>query len=91
MKKLNNKGETIVETLVAILIVSVCFVMIQNSVVTAAKINKQASDINTQFTNNSETIKNCDIQIVRNNKSTSVSGYTCKLSEGEYYYYEKAN
>ena len=45
MKKLlNNKGESIIEVLVSLLIAALCILMLQGSIVTAAKINKKTQD-----------------------------------------------
>ena len=50
MKKLRSrKGETIVETLVAILIVVLSFAMLTGAIVSAAKINKQNEDMDVAF------------------------------------------
>lgn len=84
---MNNKGETIVETLAAILIISVCFIMLQNSITTAAKINNKTSKENIPFVLGEE--ESCDIEIIRNGISSKVNEYSCKKSEGDYYYYEK--
>lgn len=92
MKKLNKKGETIVETLVAILIVAVCFLMLQNSIVSAARVNKKSEEENVPFVINEDvtTLPNCTIKVRRNSGNDSnVTNYTCKVTEGGYYYYEK--
>lgn len=86
----NNKGETIVETLAAILIVSVCFLMIQNSVVTAARINESSRENNSPFYISDTNEKtSCEITIDRGGSATSNSTYsgTC-YKAGSYWYYE---
>lgn len=89
MKRLNRKGETIVETLVAILIVAVCLLMLSNSIVSAAKINKKSEEENIPFLVDGATKANCSLKVSRNGSSTIISGYTCKVTKGGYYYYEK--
>lgn len=85
----NNKGETIVETLAAILIVALCFLMIQNSVVTSARINENTKDNNMPFnTRNIKETKACTITIKRSATSgDSTYQTTCKKA-GDYWYYE---
>lgn len=79
----NKKGETIVETLVAILIVAVCFVMLETSIVSAAKINKKASEENVPFIKRDSDINgSCSISV------NGVKVATCKVTEEGYYYYE---
>lgn len=85
-KIFNKKGETIVETLVAILIVAICFLMLQTSVVASARINKTSSEENVPFNMNNPIITSCSITVNGNTVSTR---YTCKVtSDGEYYYYD---
>lgn len=87
MKRLlNKKGETIVETLVAILIVAVCFLMLQNSIVTAARINNSTSNENKQINIDESTSTSCKLNIVRGSQISSYD-YNCYKS-GDYYYYE---
>lgn len=92
MKHINKKGETIIETLVAILIVAVCFLMLQTSIVSAAKINKSSEEENVPFIveGRQEIVgTNCSIAIERGTSQSNVSGYSCYKTSGGYYYYEK--
>lgn len=82
----NIKGETIVETLIAILIVAVCFIMLQTSIVTAAKINKSASEENTPYNRDIASEDNTCIITIGSNIVNNVKCYITK--DGEYYYYE---
>lgn len=82
----SNKGETIIETLASILIVAVCFVMIQNAIVTSTKINNKASEENVPF-KESNTTTSCNIKIVRGTLETTVTNVQCYETEG-YHYYE---
>ena len=86
MKKLKNKnGETLVEVLVATLIIVLCFVMICGSIVSAAKVNKKTEDMNTEFIP-STTKAGVDMKIkYKSTQSLNVQGYT---TENGYYYYE---
>ncbi len=86
MKKLrNNSGETIVETLAAVLIVALCFLMLAGAIVTSSKINKQAKEQITPFKVSSKSSSSANIKI--NGQSVDSKDY--KLYEsGGYYYYE---
>ena len=46
----NTSGETIAETLVTMIILSLAVLMIAGAVVTAAKVNKRADNMDTAFT-----------------------------------------
>lgn len=45
----NNSGETLVETLFALLVVVLAMTMLAGSIVSAARINKSAEDLDTAF------------------------------------------
>lgn len=88
MKKLlNNKGESIIEVLVSLLIVALCILMLQGSIVTAAKINKKTQDDITPFYIDGSTSEFDNVTITRGTSSYSqcVKGYK---TSGGYYYYE---
>ncbi len=85
MIKLNNKGETIVETLVAILMISLSFIMLAGAIITASKINKTAYDNVKPFIVDGEKISDFKVYIDDKDVSDKVIGY--KSLEG-YYYYE---
>lgn len=57
-KLLSNAGESIAETLVALLIAALSIVMVTGSVVTAARINKRTADQETDFVIPAETSSN---------------------------------
>lgn len=87
----DNKGETIVETLVAILIVAVCFIMLETSIITATKLNISAENENAPFVKDKSTKVSCTITIDRGS-ATSNEGddrYKCYKTSTGYYYYEK--
>ena len=84
MKKIfNNRGETLIEVLVSLLIVALCILMFQGSIVTAAKINKKSNKHIEPFriTESEDTGKN----VMINGNDSGVKIY--KTKEG-YYYYE---
>ncbi len=88
MKKLlNNKGESIIEVLVSLLIVALCILMLQGSIVTAAKINKQTKDDIESFVLDDSNFVFNKVTITRNESSSDieVEGYK---TNGGYYYYE---
>ncbi len=88
MKKLlNNKGESIIEVLVSLLIVALCILMLQGSIVTAAKINKKTQNDITPFIidGSSSAFNNVTITRGTSTYSQSVNGYK---TDGGYYYYE---
>lgn len=86
-KNRNKKGETLTETLVAILIIAICFVMLQTSVVTASKINSNTRNMNEPFNTDSNSTISCKITIKRSN-STRNYDKQCHKTQGGYYYYE---
>lgn len=89
MNLINKKGETIVEVLVSVLIAALCFVMLQVSIISSAKINKKSMDENTPFSQSGAVNENIEVNITRSyptsKSSLNVQGY--KTSDG-YYYYE---
>mgnify|MGYP004671186591 FL=1 len=95
MKKiLNNHGESLIEVLVSLLIVALCILMLQGSIVTAAKINnKTKSHIEPFLKNGTRVGDKLDITLTDNNGniigelSGKVSAEIFK-SEGGYYFYE---
>jgi len=95
MKKiLNNHGESLIEVLVSLLIVALCILMLQGSIVTAAKINnKTKSHIEPFKTDGSEVGNKLEITLTDNNGNI-IDGISGKVntniyqSEGGYYYYE---
>lgn len=95
MKKiLNNHGESLIEVLASLLIVALCILMLQGSIVTAAKINnKTKSHIEPFLKEETKVGDKLDITLTDNNGniigeiSGKVSAEIFK-SEGGYYYYE---
>ncbi len=85
MIKLNNKGETIVETLVAIVIISLSFIMLAGAIITASKINKSANENIQTFSKDGEVVTDFKLIIDGEDASNKVKEYQ---SSGGYFYYE---
>ena len=94
MKKiLNNHGESLIEVLVSLLIVALCILMLQGSIVTAAKINnKTKSHIEPFLKEGTKVGDKLDITLTDNNGniigeiSGKVSAEIFKSEGGDYYY-----
>lgn len=83
-KLYSNSGETIVEALASVLIVAVCFLMLQNAIVTSANLNDTASIKNITF---KESEKKEDTSCTVKVNDTIVTNMKC-YETGDYYYYE---
>jgi competence protein ComGC len=89
MKKLkNNKGETLVEALISVLIVVICFLALQVSIVTSGKINASAKEmvLKFQISDTDEVDKNASVTIKRGNVSEKTDIQVKKTTDGYYYY-----
>jgi competence protein ComGC len=89
MKKLKNKkGETLVEALVSVLIVVICFLALQVSIVTSGKINASAKEmvLKFQISDTDEVDKNASVTIKRGNVSEKTDIQVKKTTDGYYYY-----
>ncbi len=93
MKKLlNKKGETLIETLMAMIVATLVVLFLATSITTASRVNKEVEEIDTSFnyptdasanrTDLTVTIKDKDSKIVG---SETVNGYTD--DNGTYHYY----
>ena len=84
----NNKGETIVEALVSILLIALCFVALQTSIIASGKINAGAKEMIKSFviSDNDEIVDNASITIKRNSGSTKINIDVKKTANGYYYY-----
>lgn len=89
----NNKGETIAETLVAVLISAVCFVGLQTSIVASARINKQAENQIKSFniSDSRSAGTNSKVEITRGTETKQVTGISIYYSKDGNYYYYKTN
>lgn len=96
MKSIFNKiksktGETLVETLCAMLLISLTFVMLAGAIVTAARLNKQAQDLEVNFNTEGNTTSYSKNIIINHNglsSETTVTAYVTNDSN-KYIYYEK--
>ena len=91
MKKLKNKkGETLVEALVSVLIVVICFLALQVSIVTSGKINASAKEmvLKFQISSSDAVDENASVTIERKNASESITTkiQVKKTADGYYYY-----
>ena len=83
-KNINNHGESLIETLVSMLIIALCILMLQGSIVTAAKVNNKTKTNIEPFQISDTDIVVGEVKI--NNWNTGVSIYQTK---GGYNYYGK--
>lgn len=92
IKKLrSNAGESIVETLVTMIILSLAVVMLSGAIVTSAKVNKKADNTETTFTTTNQTVESGTMTITdgNGNLTGSVSlGVNVYKTEHDYIYYE---
>ena len=87
MKKLKQKiGESIAETLVAVLILSLSFLMLTGAVVTAARLNHRAQNADVAFVSaSSGETRNVTVSLDGVAADVEV---TVHQTENGYYYYE---
>ena len=90
-RKLNSqKGETLVETLVAILIIAVGFIMLSGAIVAAARVNASVKNTEVVFNMAGQSSDETEASIVHGSgaggQSTSVT-VTKHKTENEYVYY----
>ena len=84
MKKiLNNHGESLIEVLVSLLIVALCILMLQGSIITAAKVNKKNNEHIEPFLTAESEDTGKNVMIDGND-----SGVKIYKTKGGYYYYE---
>lgn len=87
--KLNKKtGESIAETLISILIVAICFVMLQHAITVSSRINESSTDQINPFNETSKTVQSCQIYVDGSGSQTQVNNMICYKTQGGYYYYE---
>ncbi|WP_419016124.1 type IV pilus modification PilV family protein [Dysosmobacter sp.] len=88
MNKLrNNRGETLVESLVSILIAVLAFGILATSVVTAEKINAKTRNTNVMFRYDRATKQDPDKEIKLKGADKSGSGPVSLYENNGYYYY----
>lgn len=86
-----NKGETIAEALVAVLIMELVFVFLANAVITSAGINARARNTDISFEINGTRLPGSYSAVIKQNGS-EISGASASVdlykTDGGYYYYE---
>ena len=89
MNKLrNNRGETLVESLVSILIAVLAFGILATSVVTAEKINAKTRNTNVMFQyDKAEEIDGKKVELKSTDKTKTGSGKVSLYESNGYYYY----
>ncbi len=85
---MNHKGETIVESLISVLIIVICFVALQSSILASAKVNQKAKEINQPFQNNGTLDTHIKVSIVRNGNKTVTDRNVYQEKDTGYYYYD---
>lgn len=92
MKKLNScKGETLVEVLISIIVLSLCFIILQTSIVASNRMNKQSKDAVKVFKINkasSPGIQSTVVIIPSKGKSIPITRFVQQTEDGYYYYGE---
>ena len=92
IKKLkSDKGETLVETLISMLIVVLSVTMLAGSIVAAARINQSAKDMNAPVQLDNVSDKAAVVKLTHVGADDSVINVTLYKTDGsvQYYYYEK--
>lgn len=93
-KKINStSGETIAETLVTMIILSLAVLMLAGAVVTSARVNKKADNTDTSFSTESEKIVTLDnVTITDGSKAGTAAEISISVNfhetENGYKYYE---
>lgn len=89
MKRRANAGESIAETLVAVLIMALVFLMLAAAVMAAARVNNTIKNEDVAFDTASDEVVNpaYAVDITIGSKTGSVSAALHKTANG-YYYYE---
>ena len=91
IKKLkSDKGETLVETLISMLIVVLSVTMLAGSIVTAARINQAAKDMNAPVQLDNVSDKAAVVKLTHVGAEASAINVTLYKTGGSvpYYYYE---
>ncbi|MDD5805191.1 MAG: hypothetical protein PUE78_12990 [Clostridia bacterium] len=92
-KKINStSGETIAETLVTMIILSLAVLMLAGAVVTSARVNKKADNTDTSFSTESETVTHDNVTITDGSKAGTAAEISISVNfhetENGYKYYE---
>ena len=82
----SNAGETLVETLFALLVVGLAMTLLAGAIMAAARVNKGARDFNTAFIlDNAEEVSSVTVEI-SGKPPISVNAYQTN-DQNHYYYY----
>ena len=92
-KKINStSGETIAETLVTMIILSLAVLMLAGAVVTSARVNKKADNTDTSFSTESEIVTHYNVTITDGSKAGTAAEISILVNfhetENGYKYYE---
>ncbi len=85
---MNQKGETIVESLISVMIIAICFIALQSSIIASANVNNKAKQINQPFQNNGTIDTSLHVSIERNGNRTNTDIEVYQETDTGYYYYE---
>ena len=92
MKKLRScKGETLVEVLISIIVLSLCFIILQTSIVTSNRMNKQSKDAIKVFNSAIKTRITAQVVIKKSDGLTpsyKIGTVVYQTEDGYYYYGE---
>ena len=91
MKKLRScKGETLIEVLISIIVLSLCFIILQTSIVASNRMNKQSKDAVKVFKITSNTTQSSAQVVIKKKDGSTVSAsvFVKKTEDGYYYYGE---
>lgn len=87
----SSEGETIVETLVTMIILSLAVLMLTGAVVTAARVNAKADNTDTAFTVSGETTpESGTVTVTDGSGATGAATWNVQVykTENDYIYYE---
>ncbi len=91
MKKLNScKGETLVEVLISIIVLSLCFIILQTSIVASNRMNKQSKDAVKVFKITNNTTQSSAQVVIKTSdgQSIPITRFIKQTEDGYYYYGE---
>ena len=81
----SNAGETLVETLFALLVVGLAMTMLAGAIMAAARVNKGARDFNTAFIlDNAKEVSSVTVKI---SEKTPISVNAYQINDQNHYYY----
>ncbi len=92
MKKLTStSGETIVETLYSMLIISVCFIILAGAIVSSIRMNRSAQKQISAY-NSQEITEPFSLEVyIDDSPVEGITGYRVETDNGDMYYYYEAN